>query len=325
MWDNLKNLPPILVGQSIFNCLDLKSIITLETALGSSERILTFRSCLSYFTKIDTKVYIPEEMTKLKWLQSHAILITKVIMDVGKTNVIFETKMINKIELVDYGHVIKNSTIRNLKDSYCDKIVYICFDRSDHEADIMKKLFSRLHNLCEVEVSCSPDGWIESALQGLYQGSNNNVLIEKISFHNVSYGSVAEIAKYCPRLQSLSVEFDLYEDSLLALSTYCPLLKELNISSIPRIYTNNKQTIILCALALSCTGIYAIATTFLDDSDLSFIKTIPYLMKLQKFVAISYQDNVILSLITQYSLKLEIIEIYESSSIIPIQLLQFIQ
>ena len=68
MWDQLANMPPILVGQGILRFLDLKSIVRLETAVENREQLKVLRCLLSYKTEVDVKVNIPQEMSKLKWL-----------------------------------------------------------------------------------------------------------------------------------------------------------------------------------------------------------------------------------------------------------------
>ena len=83
-----------------------------------------------------------------------------------------------------------------LQDSFYEKVVSV---RLTYQQDmyLMEELFSRFHNLRELSVSCSPDGWIESALQGLYKETNGNILIEKISISVfiIGEGSVAQIAQ----------------------------------------------------------------------------------------------------------------------------------
>ena len=256
MWKKLNHLPHILVGQHILSYLDLKSVVKLETALTRAGEIQILHSFLSYFSKAVMKVHIPEEMSKLKWLQSHVFPITRVIVYLDKINDTFETNMINEIELVD-NCLISSTTINFLPNNIYEKIIYICF-KHEQDVHLMEELFSRLCNLRELTVGCRPNGWIQNALQALHRESNNNVLIENLNIctYNLRYGSVAEIAKYCPKLKSLSVRFDISEDSILALSMHCPLLKELKISHILKI--SSKETASLCAPVLSC--IHSIST-----------------------------------------------------------------
>ena len=230
MWDLFKNLPPILIGQSVFTCLDLKSIVRLETAVANKDQIKIFRSFLLYFSKDEVKVKIPKEMTKLKWLQAHNFPITKAIVNLAKIICTFETTMINEIQLID-NCIISRKTLNYLPDSCYEKVFSVVFNR-DQNAVLMEVLFSRLLNLRELTIGCLPDGSIEILLQALYRESNNNVLIEKMIIYHFdgSDGSVAEIVKYCPRLQTLVVQFNITEDSLLTISKHCPLLKELDIT-----------------------------------------------------------------------------------------------
>ena len=100
MWDKLKNIPPILVGQCIFTCLDLNSIVRFETALGCREFRRVLHSFLSYSPKREVEVHIPKAMTKLKWLQAHNFSITKAIVNLVKISATLETKMINSLIMI---------------------------------------------------------------------------------------------------------------------------------------------------------------------------------------------------------------------------------
>ena len=327
MWDQLKRVPPIVLGQSVFNFLDLKSIVKLETALASSRHIQTFRSFLSFLTKGYMEVLIPLENSKLNWLQAHDFPITKTFVHLDNLNAAFETKIIKEIELVNYHTDITNEVFSCLPQSCYEKVVLVHFE-CEQDENFIEELFSRLYNVRELSVSGRPDGWILSALRGLQRGTNNNILISKINMIGgySSKGSVAEIAKCCPRLQSLMVWFSIAEDSLLALSTHCPLLKELDITCMPKIST--EQTAAICAPALSC--IHSISTPYIfqDDSSIltpTYVKAIPYLTELRNVSAESSQDHVFIPLITQYCLRLEILTILDSSSTTTAQLLQLVQ
>ena len=325
MWNQLKKLPPILVGQCILNYLDLKSIVWLETALSSTELFQDFRSFLFYLSKTEVEVHIPKETTKLKWFQDHDFPITKVIVHLDKLNDTFETKMINEIKMVDNDCIITSSALNYLPDSVFKKISSVCFMKQQEEK-LMEELFSHLHNLRELTVSCKPDGWILSALRGLYRGSNKNILIEDICIYafDVVDGSVAEIAKYCPKLQSISVRLNIAEDSLLALSTYCPLLKELDILRIPRMFTI--QPTIQCISVLTCIHSIWTPDILLDTTEASnYAMSIPYLTELQEVIAVGTIDHVLLPLIAQYCLKLESVGIDDASTTTPQQLLQLTQ
>ena len=324
MWDQLKNLPPILIGQSILTCLDLKSIVRLETAVANKDQIKFLRSFLCYFTEVDVKVNIPQEICKLKWLQSHDCPIFKVRVDLAQINATFETKLINEILLIGNSK-ISSKTLSYLPDSCYEKVFYVVFN-GEQSAELMEELFSRLDNLRELTVDCLPDGWIKGALKRLYEESNNNVFIEKIHMWVVgseSESSVAEIAKYCPRLQSLWVRFKIDEDSLLALSTHCPLLKKLFIKYIPRISTI--EIAALCAPALSC--IHSITTPYLlaDNDTSQYARTIPYLTALQSVYANGRRDHILLPLFLQNCVHLEEVAICEKTSATPDQLLQLVQ
>ena len=325
MWDRLNKIPPILVGQCILTCLDLKSIVRLETALARSELTQILRSFLSYYTKADIKVHIPEEMNKLKWLQNHDFPITKTIIQFDKINETLNTNMINEIELVD-NCVIPAIALNFLPQHSYEKVVSICF-KHIQDADLMEELFSRLHNLRELSVSCPPDGWILSALRGLHRGSNHNVVIEKITIVIIDFyvreSSVAEIAEYCPKLQSLSVSFGITVNFLLALSTHCTLLKELKIPRMPRIST--EQTTTLCAPTLSCINAIAIPNILSYHDIPNYARIIPYLTELKRVCGGGSKDHVLLPLISQYCLKLEIVFLLASSSATSTQLLQLAQ
>ena len=321
MWDQFINLPPILVGQSILTCLDLKSIVRLETAVTNKKQIKILRSFLSYFSKVNVEINILQEMTKLKWLQSHDFPISKAIVDLAQINATFETKLINEIKLLGNSK-ISSKTLSYLPDSCYEKVFYVVFN-CEQNVDLMEELFSRLVNLRELSVDCLPDGWIKGALQRLYEESNNNVFIEKINMLVVgsasSESSVVEIAKYCPRLQSLWTLFNITEDSLLALSKHCPLLKKLDITNIPRMST--AQSAALCAPALSC--IHIISTPRYDNTAVVF--AVPYLTALQSVYVDGPIDHILLPLFFQYCLQLEELTIMASSSTTPAQLLQLVQ
>ena len=323
MWDQLRKMPPILVGQSILNFLELKSIVRLESALASSERIQILRSFLCYLSKVDDEeVLIPDEMSKLEWLQSHDLPISKTVVHLNKIHAKFETKLIKEIWLVDHCS-ITSATLNYLPGCY-EKIVSVYFYYIQ-EVDVMEELFSRLLNVRELNTEIWSDDWIHSAIRRLHRESNNNVLIENISITMIydREGSVTEIAKYCPRLKSLTVSFSIAEDSLSALSTYCPLLEELNIPHFPSIST--EQSAELCAPALSC--IHKLATPYavgLDETP-HYARTVPYLTELRDINAKGPIDHVLLPLLSQYCLKLEEVEIMDTSTTTPAQLLQLAQ
>ena len=114
----------------------------------------------------------------------------------------------------------------------------------------------------------------------------------------------------------------------MALSTQCPLLKELNIPCIPRIFTS--QSAAKCAPALSC--IHSICTYSLrhfhvdpDENTLYYTITIPYLTELRELKAMESNDHMLLPLFSQYCLKSESLKIYKISSSSPAQLLQLVQ
>ena len=327
MWDQVNKLPPILVGQSILNYLDFKSLVRFETALVNSERKETLRSFLLYTSEIYVEAHIPSQMAKLGWLQAHDLVINKAIVLLDKVTATFNTKMVNEIVLVDNNCVITNATLSYLPDTCYEKVVSIDFTANQDDS-IMEELFSRLHNLREFNVGCSPNGWIKHALKGLHRDTNHNIIIERINMCLIDMNifSVAEIAKFCPRLQTLDVHFNISEDSLIALSTYCPLLKKLRVTSIPRISTEQNAT--LCAPALSC--IHYTATPYewvpvgLRHNDVSqYAMAVPYLTELRGLNVMGHLDHVLLPLISQYCLKLESIDIDEICSATTAQLLQF--
>ena len=319
MWDQLANIPPILVGQGILSCLDLKSIVRLETAVASKDQIRILRSFLSYFTEVDVKVNIPHDICKLKWYQTHDFQITKAIVNLDKLNATFDTTMINEIELID-NCIISRKTLNFLSDNCYEKISCMHFHNTQ-KPDVIEELFSRLVNLRELTVHCLPDGWIKGALKRLYEESNNNVSIEKIDMFvegSESESSVVDIARYCPRLKSLCTWCNITEDSLLALSTHCPLLKKLDITNIPRMST--AQSAASCAPALSC--IQSISTPRYDNTAVVF--AIPYLTALQSVYVDGPIDHILLPLFFQYCLQLKEITIMASSSTTPAQLLQLV-
>ena len=327
MWDQLKTLSAILVGQSIINFLDLESIVRLETALVNKEQIKTIRSFLSYFSKVDIYVNIPDQMSKMKWLQAHEFPITNVTVSLDKLNSTFETKMINDIILLDNYKVITRKIIKYLPESCYEKVTSVYF-QSKQNGNIMEEMLARLHNLKELNVSCPLQehiDWIPNAIQGLYLSSNYNILIEKISI--IPYarreGSVVEIVQYCPKLKYLSVTFDITEESLLALSTHCPLLNTLDIPCIPRIST--EESAALCSSALSC--IHSITTQFKqqDENIHNYTMALPYLTELHSLHAMGCNDHIVLPLLSQYSLKLEVLRVRPLSSATAIELLQLIQ
>ena len=321
MWDLLELMPPILVGQSVLNFLDVKDIVRLETALTNSERASTLRSFLNYRSKVHIVVNIPHDMMKMKWLQGHDFAITKATVYLNKINRIFETKMINEIELVDNNDFISSTALNYFPKTGYDIVTSISFKHMQ-VAIIMEELFSNLHNLRELRANGISDGWIQCALKGLQRGTNNNIIIEKvcISAFYMLDSSLVNIVKYCPRLQSLSVSFNITEGSFLALSRHCPLLKELNISHLPRFPTT--QTAVLCAPVLSC--IHTITTPFslIFDDIPYYIKIIPYLTELKHLFAIGYHDNSFMPLFSQYCLKLETVGIQSCSTTTTTQLLQ---
>ena len=116
MWDELKRLSSIVVGQSIFSFLDLKNIVRLETALTNNEHVQTLRSFLIYFSKPYVELKFPKEITKLKWLQTHDFPIAKTVVHLDNIISTFETNMIHEIKLI--GHkTITNTVLNYLLDS----------------------------------------------------------------------------------------------------------------------------------------------------------------------------------------------------------------
>lgn len=326
MWNEFKKLPQTLVGQSIFSFLELKSIVRLETALVRSEPTQTLLSFLSFYSKEDIIVNIPDDIIKLKWLQAHDFPITSAIVHLDKIKSTFDTKMIKEIDLVDNERTISMIATNLLPYNCYEKVVSFGFY---HEQDtkLMEKLFSFLHNLREVRITFILADWILNILRGLYNRLGNNVMIEKVIINRFDRNecSVAELAKYCPRLTSLSTGFPIGEDSLLVLSRHCPLLKELKVRGIPSIST--EETAALCAPALSC--IRSIATScikLLNTIDtVRYAMTVPYLTGVQALALNDTIDYELLPLISQYCLKLESISISGSSTATPEQLLHLAQ
>ena len=324
MWRFLRKLPSILVGQCIFSYLGLKDLVRLESALASNEQIQTLCSFLSYLSKPYMKVDIPFEMSKLKWLQAHRFPISKAIVGLHRIKSTFELNMIDELELVSNFYFITRKSLNYLPDSCYKKVVSVFF-KENQDVFLMEELFSELHNLRELRFLDRPDGWIQTALQGLQRGTNNNILIEKVDiriFDGIDY-SIAEIVKYFPRLKSLSVSFEIVEDSLLALSTYCPLLEELKLFRIPKVFS--EQSAALCAPALSC--IHSICTP--DDVMYHEIPycamAVPYLTELREIRAIGRRDYRLMPVISQYCMKLEILDIEDYSTTTPAQLQQLAQ
>ena len=308
MWDQLQNWSNIRVGENIFNYLDLKSIVRFETALAGIQQIQCFRFFLSHYTKVDEEIVIPKEMSKLKWLQAHNFPISKAIVHLDKLNSTFETKMINKLKLVDNDCIITSTAINYLPDNCYEKIDSVYFNYYyQQDVNIMEELFSRLHNIIELSVLCRPDGWIKNALQRLYTETNNNILIETVIMgaYDILEGSIMEIAKKCPKMKLFSANFDITEDSLLALSIHCPLLNKIDIPRIPRISTN--ETVVLCAHILSCIQSINLSTKFpIEEEDTNhFMRTIPYLTELRNVVIGCCLEDIQLLLISQHCLKLE--------------------
>ena len=341
MWNKIENISPAVVGQSIFKFLDIKNIVRLETALANHENIVTFSSFVSNYSKPDIEIHIPEEISKLKWLQKHNLQIKRTIVHIEELNEIFPTEMINEIELKDSNCHITSKGFNYFPHSCYQKVVSVCFDknRSQHMS-IMNKLFSLLPNLRELKIIARPEEeWLLNALQILSKTTNNNILIEKFIICPLHYyeGSIKEIIKYFPKLLTFEINFNICEDSLIELSKHCPLLQEFTCGCIPKIISYT--TLDLCKHTLSC--IYNITTPVIfhdsdfedysidsDDSDddiNNYTITIPYLINLQKVEFNSNEDFIFMPLISKYCLKLEYIQINKDSTAIPIQLLQLLQ
>ena len=324
MWDLLKHMSPILVGQSIFSYLDFKCMVKLETALTNSERTATLCSFLNYLSRGHIEVNIPEDIIEVKWLQAHNFSISKATVHLDKINTTFETKMINEIELVDNNTLVTYRPLSYLNHSCYEKVTSISFKKIHQIVELMEKLFSYLHNLREVRVSCRPDNWIRSAIRELHIKTNNNILIEKIciSAYDITAGSVVDIVRYCPRLQSLSVTFDIAENSLLALSRHCPLLKELQSRLMPSISAESAP---LCTHVISCMHSIITPHSFHVSVAPNYERTVTYLTELRNLKNCSTYDHVFMPLFSQYCLKLETVEINDWSTTTTTQLLQLVQ
>ena len=278
------------------------------------------------------EVHIPH--AKHQWLQAHDYPISKAIVHLNQINAPLETQLINEIELVDNNNIITNEALNYLPNSAYEKVVSISFDHLDQDPQLMVELFSRVHNLRELKVSGSNNDWVERVLKSLYIGTNNNVLIEKIDFdpdddmeYEDNNSFITEIAEYCPRLQYLSVSCKIAEASLLALSTRCPLLEELDTGDIPIIST--AQVAAQCAHLLSCIHTLWLPDDFIDihgnDITPNYAMAIPYMTGLRKVTAYNQEDVLLLSLISQHCLQLETVEIYKDSSATADQLLELAQ
>ena len=330
MRDELENLPSELVGEFIFSFLNLEDIVRLETALVSTQPVQSF---LFFTPKVYVEVHIPH--AKHQWLQAHDYPISKAIVHLDEIEAPLETQLINEIELVDNNNIITNEALNYLPDSCFEKVVSVDFHRNDQDPQLMEELFARLHNLRELRVSWISITWILRALQTLHIGTNKNVLIENIKFYPSLYRRdhdkwnryITYIAEYCPRLQCLSAGYDLTEDTLLSLSTRCPLLEEFDTEYIPVIST--AQVAARCALALSCIHTVRLPDYFLDDDDNditpNYAMTIPYLTGLRFVHAWGPKDDMFLSLMSQHCLKLEKVEICERSTATAEQLQQLAQ
>ena len=126
MWNLLINIPQAVIGHNIFIFLNVESIARLETAVASSKNIQTLRSLLSYLSKLEEKVNIPEEITKLKWLQVHDYPIAKAIVHLDKINSTFETNTIKGIELIGLNSNI-STELHYLPATCYEKIVSVYF------------------------------------------------------------------------------------------------------------------------------------------------------------------------------------------------------
>lgn len=137
--------------------------------------------------------------------------------------------------------------------------------------------------------------------------------------------SISELVSYCPRLQLLSIDFDISVHSLRTLSKQCPLLKEFRTIYIPRKYS--EEMALQCSHALSC--IHSISTLYVQFNENAslYSNAIPQLTELRRLSAASRIDYALLPIIVQYCMQLESIEIWEESSTntTPAQLLQLAQ
>ena len=326
MWDQLKRIPPIVVAQSIFSYLDLGSIVRLESAVANTDTAPTFRSFLSYCSKVVKQIRIPQEISKLKWLQTNEFTVQKGHVHLDKINCTFDTTIIQEIELLDNRRKIDNSVLNYLPDGYQEKVVS-AFIGTYQNNDLMEVLLSNLISIREMRVVCYPEGWLLDGIRELYRRSNKNVLIETLYiYYDMGRNtSISELLSYCPRLQLLSIDFDISVHSLRTLSRQCPLLKEFRTIYIPRIYSEDMG--LQCSHALSC--IHSISTLYVQSNENATVysNAIPQLTELRRLTAASPIDHILLPLIAQYCLKLEILEIWEESSTnkTPAQLLQLAQ
>ena len=261
--------------------------------------------------------------------------ISKAIVHLHEIEAPLETQLINEIKLVDNNNIITNEALNYLPGSCYEKVVSVVFDRKVQDPQLMEELFARLHNLRELRVSWNSITWILRALQTLHIGTNKNVLIENIKFYPTLYRRdhdkwnryITHIAEHCPRLQCLSAGYDLTEDTLLSLSTRCPLLEEFDTEYIPIIST--VQVAARCAHLLSCIHTVRLLDYFLDDdsNDITpnYVMTIPYLTGLRCVYGLGPKDDMLLSLMSQHCLKLEKVEICERSTATAEQLQQLAQ
>ena len=100
-----QKIPSIVVGQTIFCYLDVKTMASLEIALASTEQSQTLCYFLAYLSKIVIGVHIPRQMTKLIWLRAHGFPI-KTFVHLDKMKATFSTSIINEIVLVDNSSML---------------------------------------------------------------------------------------------------------------------------------------------------------------------------------------------------------------------------
>ena len=331
MWDYIKELSSVVVGQKILSFLDLKSIVWLERALASNTMQQTLRSFLLFVPTIQYSIQIPQQLRRLKWFQLHKCRISQGSVYLNKLTNAFDLESIENITLFVDGEVNPN-TIPLLSDMTSENISEVCFNCEDIDIVIAEGLFARLKNLRYLEITCEECNWITAAMRGLQSavGVGNAILLEKIGLEFMPEylpdSAVAAIAKSCPRLLSLDINSDdITVASLLLLSEHKLPLEELKVTALP--HFDSPLQVARCAHALS--RIPHLRTSHEGDSaDISsntLTMTAPYLTGLSALCGNCEADHLLLPLFAQRPLPLRSVFLGRRSSATAAQVLQLLQ
>ena len=328
----LKQLPVELMGMNVLGYLSMQDIAMLERACGSKKSHLFFLDLIPYCSPVVLPTIEQSYTSVINWFVNRQCKIRSLMLRLPGDNPCLHAMNL-KVEYFDLHleSLVTIETLKPVQEQSIACIINCLYVNGNQKKEVIKQLCVCTGNIEKLKIKYSNNcmDWLtvdillkwklkEIYLRQLFISNPIITLIVQtcrelssidLDTYNIDDTTVIEIAKNCPKLETLVLHSSnqLTYTSLLALSERGLPLKELYIIHIPNIPIADIAR--RCSHALSCTRHLHTCNLTRNGKYASIF--IPYLTGLTNLMLGSYGHEY-LPLLIQYCNKLTNIAVYDT-------------